>query len=351
MLEIYKNKKIFVTGGTGFKGSWLVSWLLKLGADVYNYSKQMDFPSHFDLLTLKHSRLTNDVNDVRNSFALKEAIQEFQPDLVFHLAAQALVLPSYESSAYTIETNVMGTANLLDACKEIESIKGVCLITTDKVYEESTDIYARREIDKIGANEIYSTSKACCELIAQSYRKLFKEYLRQDIIIATLRAGNVLGGGDFSQYRIIPDYIRAILSEKEFVLRSANSVRPYQYVLDTLYGYLLVGEQVLKENVKMDTSFNFGPDSKNEINGKRLIELANEYYSYDNIKINNEKSILENNYLTLDSTKARKVLEWVPKYDIEQTMKRTMSWYKAWIEDKRILTDWQIEEYIEVDLL
>jgi CDP-glucose 4,6-dehydratase len=305
----------------------------------------MDFPSHFDILCLKHYRLNTNINDIRNSFALKEAIEEFKPDLIFHLAAQSLVLPSYESSAYTIETNVMGTANLLDACKEIESIKGICLITTDKVYEESHDLYGRREIDKIGANEIYSTSKACCELIAESYRKLFKDYLHQDIIISTLRAGNVLGGGDFSQYRIIPDYIRAILSNKEFVLRNPNSIRPYQHALDTLSGYLLVGEQILKENTEMNTSFNFGPDNKNEIDGRKLIELAKKYYGYNNVKINDEKSILENNYLTLDSTKAKRILNWVPKYNIEQTVEKTMSWYKAWIEDKCILTEWQIDEW------
>lgn len=343
--DIYKNKKIFITGGTGFKGSWCIKWLLKLGAIVKNYSLPPEDISHFNNLNLNNT-IENDYSDIRNIISLRESIENFQPDLIIHMAAQALVLSSWENPLQTHETNIQGTVNLLDVCKNIKSIKsikGIVCIVTDKIYENSEDFYPKREIDRLGSNDPYSTSKACVELIAESYRQLYDSK-----IITTCRAGNTIGGGDWSKYRIIPDYVRAIINKKDFILRNPFSVRPYIYILDVLDGYLSTGEQILKRNMKMNEAYNFGPDNKNEISGKILLDLMRKYYLYDNILINAKfGKKLESDYLTLDSTKAWKILNWKPKYDIEQSVEKTMNWYIGWNEYGEAITEEQIDDYME----
>jgi CDP-glucose 4,6-dehydratase len=353
VFEIYKDKKIFVTGGTGFKGSWLVKWLLNLGAKVKNYSLPLYYlgnTKHFKLLNLCGVNNTfYDFADILNYNWLRNSIIEFKPDLIFHIAAQPIVLESFAHPKDTYETNMMGTINLIESCMNVDSLNGICLVTTDKVYSNCNDIYAKREIDELGANDPYSTSKACIELIAESYRNYFRNYLKQqDFIISTVRAGNVIGGGDFGKHRIIPDYIKAIQDKKEFLLRNPYATRPYSFVLDILSGYLKVGEQILNGDCTVNNSFNFS--SKDDgVSNDILINLLQKYYFYDNIKRNyNSQDILEKTYLTLDSTKARKVLNWKSKYNVEQAVRQTMNWYKEYIENNNIITNRQIEEYCGV---
>ena len=351
MFEIYKDKQIFVTGGTGFKGSWLIQWLLKLGAKVKNYSLPLyywDNVKHFELLNLYGLKnMYHDFDNILNYNWLKNSIEEFKPDIIFHLCAQPIVLKSFVKPKETYETNVIGTINLIESCMNVDSLKGICLITTDKVYDNCEDIYSKRETDKLGANDPYSTSKACTELIAESYRHYFKNYLNQDFIISTVRAGNVIGGGDFGEYRLIPDYIRAVFNQNEFLLRNPHAIRPYIFVLDVLNGYLKVGEQILKNNSILNDSFNFGPNDENEISNDVLVDLLQRNYPYNNVKRNyDSQDTLEKNYLTLDSTKARQLLDWKPKYNIEKAIEQTMNWYKEYIENNNVITEKQIKEYI-----
>lgn len=343
--NIYSNKKIFITGHTGFKGSWLTQWLLKLGAIVKGYSLHAEERSHFNLLDLeKKENLENDFYDIRNIAILTESINRFQPDLVFHLAAQPLVLKSYEDHKYTYETNIQGTINLFEACKSCKSIKGIVCITTDKVYKDiENNFYAYRESDEIGAHDPYSTSKACCELIIETYKKQFN-----NLLITSLRAGNVIGGGDFAQDRIIPDYIKSIENKKDFILRNPYSIRPYQYVLDVLKGYLMVGERFLNE--ENTPPLNFGPEQNDIIDNLQLVEELQKYF-YKEIKFSDPLTRkLESNYLSLDSIKAKRLLKWKPKYNIKYAIEKTMKWYEKYIKNNQIITDLQIESYCDGDL-
>lgn len=341
--DIYRGKTIFITGHTGFKGSWLTQWLLKLGAIVKGYSLYpFEEPSHFNLLHLESNQnLNNDYNDIRNLFELKKSIVNFQPDLVFHLAAQATVLDSYNFPKNTFDINIQGLVNLFEACKSVDSIIGIIVVTTDKVYQQTdNNYYFFRENDSLGDgySDPYSASKVCCEILTNTYKKLIPNKL-----ITTVRAGNVLGGGDFGRNRIVPDYIKARVNEKSFTLRNPEAIRPYQHVLDCLNGYLKVGEFFLNgDNI---SSLNFGPDSNSEIKNSKLIELLQFYLSndVDFLWLSENK---EANYLRLTSEKARKVLNWKPKYNIEQTVEKTMKWYNEWIATDNIITDQQIDEFM-----
>jgi CDP-glucose 4,6-dehydratase len=339
--DIYKGKRIFITGHSGFKGSWLTQWLIKLGAIVKGYSLQPEKNSHFNLLGLEEVDLVgNQYGDIRNFIRLEQSIKVFQPDLVFHLAAQPLVLESYKYPIETFDINIMGTVNLLEACKNVESILGIIVITTDKIYKNNeNNYYAYRETDELGAHDPYSTSKACCELIVDNYQSII-----QNKFLTTVRAGNVLGGGDFAENRLIPDYVKAVMNKEKFVLRNPFSTRPYQYILDVLTGYLYVGEEFLNNHNL--PSLNFGPNHYNDIKNIRLIEMVKENLPHD-VEVLRENINLESNYLSLDSTKARKILGWQPKYNIDNTIQKTMQWYKRWIENNEVITNKQIDEYME----
>jgi CDP-glucose 4,6-dehydratase len=340
--KIYKNKNILVTGHTGFKGSWLTQWLIKLGANVTGYSLYPYINSkHFDELQFG-DKIKNNFVDIRDKEKIAKVIDWCKPDLIFHLAAMPIVLNSYNIPAYTYDVNIQGTVNLIESSL-CSTAKGMVCVTTDKVYENAEDIYAKRETDNLGANDPYSTSKACVELIVESFKKINSHFL-----ISTCRGGNTIGGGDYSEYRIIPDYIKAIQDNKEFLLRFPYATRPYIHVLDVLNGYLTVGSKILDTDISANTSFNFGPDIDSEVDNEELLKLMKKYYPYKNIKINHPSmSSFEKNYLSLDSTKARKILKWKPKYNIKQSVQKTMEWYKEYIENGNIITEKQIEEYGE----
>ena len=227
MLDIFKDKKIWVSGHTGFKGSWLTLWLLRLGAIVRGYSLSPEYSNYYHFYNLElndYKNFTQSFNDITNFCSVNNDICRFKPDIIIHLAAQSLVLDSYNHPSNTYNTNITGTSNVLESCREKDYIKGCCIVTTDKVYKNSESIYPMRESDRIGSSDPYYTSKACCELVIDSYRGWFKNYLSQNIIISSCRSGNVIGGGDFAKNRIVPDYIKAVSKGSEFILRNKKEL-------------------------------------------------------------------------------------------------------------------------------
>jgi CDP-glucose 4,6-dehydratase len=347
--NIYEGKKVFLTGHTGFKGSWLRLWLEKLGAEVCGYSLYpTSFPNHYELLyefSLNSSTETLLHQNILNIENLNNQLKKFKPDIVFHLAAQPLVLESYKNPTLTFATNAMGTLNILEACKEVKP-KAIVVITTDKVYEDQNKIYT--ETDKLLGYDPYSASKVCAEVIVDSYRKSFLNKL--NINVATARAGNIIGGGDWAENRIIPDLIRAYEKNKKLILRNPYSIRPWQFILDCLYGYLLMGKALL-EDKKIPNSLNFGPSlGSTSITTSSLIEQCCYYWSALTIyveRINNVNQFHETNSLRLDSSNARIYLNWYPKLTIQESIQWAIEWYKEYYITGKIITLNQINKYCE----
>ncbi|MDH5655975.1 MAG: CDP-glucose 4,6-dehydratase, partial [Spirochaetia bacterium] len=266
--NIYKNKSVFVTGHTGFKGSWLTLWLENLSAKVSGFSLDPEAdPNHWNLISSRAVDVRGDINHFEN---LKAAITEAKPEIVFHLAAQPLVRRSYREPLNTWQTNVAGTANLLEACRSVKSVKAVVVITTDKCYENKEWEWGYRENDRLGGHDPYSASKAACELVVDSYRKSF--FNEKGVLIASARAGNVIGGGDWSEDRLLPDLVRAISEKKILEIRSPGATRPWQHVLDPLAGYLLLGQKLLEGGGEFAEAWNFGPTHEGNRTVKELLE-------------------------------------------------------------------------------
>jgi len=331
--NFYKNKKIFLTGHTGFKGSWMLELLNYLNVEIKGYS--LPPKNNNDLYNLisgnkKCNSIYGDINDFE---LLKKEIFEFQPDLVFHFAAQPLVKYSYAHPIETHKTNYIGTANLLEALKEIKSKCAVVLITTDKVYENQEWDYPYREVDTLGGYDPYSTSKACCELLISSYRNSFYNLgdSNTNIFLSSARAGNVIGGGDWSIDRIIPDIVRSILNNSTLNLRSPYSIRPWQHVLEPLFGYLILGYNLYNSPFKFSQSYNFGPSPNDNLSVNEVAKLAYESWpaknniNYTEVQLNNIEH--ETNILKLDISKAKNELAWYPIYDAKNAIKLTIDWY------------------------
>ncbi|MDA0902621.1 MAG: CDP-glucose 4,6-dehydratase, partial [Proteobacteria bacterium] len=268
--EFYKDKKVFVTGHTGFKGSWFSLLLKSLGSDVTGYALDPETTrdSLFRLAKID-GKIKSHIADIRNFNSLKEILEETKPDIIFHLAAQPLVRESYKYPIYNYETNVMGTVNLLEAAKDLKSLKALVNVTTDKCYENKEWQWPYRENDPLGGYDPYSASKACSEIVTNSYRKSFFEV--KNIGLASARAGNVIGGGDFSKDRIIPDIVESIKNNQNVTLRNPNAVRPWQHVLDVLYGYLLLGQKLYENPKEFSESFNFSPIENKEVNVEEVV--------------------------------------------------------------------------------
>lgn len=349
-LSFWSGKSVFVTGHTGFKGSWLSLWLTSLGAKVHGYSLNPPTdPSLFELLNLSQT-MNSIVGDVRDQEKLTEAMIEAQPQVVFHLAAQPLVRESYRTPIETYEVNVMGTAKVLESARQIPSIKSIVVITTDKCYENGERIWGYREDEPLGGHDPYSNSKACSELVASAYRRSF------DLPVATARAGNVIGGGDWAKDRLIPDCIRAILSGEPVILRSPGSVRPWQHVIEPLSGYLDLARLIFENGSSFCESWNFGPRDDDERTVKEVVDLLCRLWgdgaSYKcTDKCTEEANPLhEASMLRLDCSKSRFRLNWTPKWDLEQALQATVEWTKAWAsgsssEDLRSLMLGQIGDY------
>jgi len=340
MFKIYKDKKVFITGNTGFKGSWLSKWLLMLGADVVGFSHEK-YP-HFDQLGLDAEHKTHLWN-IRNTLKVREILLEEKPDIIFHLAAQPIVSESYRFPLDTYSTNILGTVNLCEAVRELQPKAFIC-ITTDKVYADQPDTPAYRETDILGGYDPYACSKVCMEYIVDSYKKSFLE----NTFVATARAGNVVGGGDWSQDRLIPDLMRAVKANSNFILRNPHHVRPWQHVVDVLAGYLLLGEKLLQRKQEYQGAWNFGPDVDSMITTQQLINKCKSYYPEINNIIGSgpKEQFHETKHLILDSTKARLKLGWKPKWNIDKTLEKTMDWYEEFITCGKLITEEQIINYM-----
>ena len=336
--DAYRGRRVLVTGHTGFKGAWLCEWLLALGADVHGYALQPPTrPSLFAQLKLAKRIASHTVGDVRDLDALSDAMRRVKPDFVFHLAAQPLVRLSYEKPAETFETNVMGTVNVLEAARRVfgrtqfgHQVSVVC-ITTDKVYENNEKGRPFRETDPFGGYDPYSASKGACEIAISSYRRSFFGTPDSPVWVASARAGNVIGGGDWAKDRIVPDAMRALAKGETIPVRNKVSTRPWQHVLEPLGGYLTLGAALVKRE-RFDEvcgGFNFGPDPKANRTVKELVEEMLKWREGAWVDKSDPNAVHEAGLLNLDIRKARKVLGWKPRWDFEETVKNTVQWYAA----------------------
>ena len=351
--DFYSKKKIFIPGHTGFKGSWLCRLLLELGADVYGYSLQPTPEQQlYDLSGIKNN-ITSYYGDIRDFDYLMDCVKQSEPDIIFHLAAQPLVLESYGNPIYTYSTNVMGTVNILEAARKCSNLLSVINVTTDKVYynRETKDGYV--EDDILNGYDPYSNSKSCSELVTSSYRNSF--FSKTDIAVSTCRAGNVIGGGDFSKNRIIPDCYRAVSSGQNIVLRNPNSVRPYQHVLDPLYAYLLTAQKQCLSKEKYEGSYNIGPDKDSNITTGKLADLFCTAWGNGAGWISEQNNITahEANLLYLNCDKAKKHLGWSAVWDIKETVEKTVDWYLCYHngDNVELCIQKQINEFIKEALV
>ncbi len=341
--HIYKGKKVFLTGHTGFKGSWLAYWLLELGAEVAGYSLAPNTqPNHWDLLNLPIQTV---VGDIREGEKLQKAMQNFQPDVVFHLAAQPLVRESYLLPVETFETNVIGTAKVYEAVRSCKRPPVLVSITTDKVYQNNEWVWGYRENDRLGGHDPYSTSKACVELLHESYRKSFFD--KENIRTATARAGNVIGGGDWSKDRLLPDVVKATANQQAVQIRNPQATRPWQHVLEPLSAYLLLGQHLLEGNPKATESWNFASDFEGCVPVQTILDLMQTHWAkvqWTDVSAN--EKLHEANLLQLDSTKAKTVLQWKPIWNIAQTVAVTTNWYRAYYEYGEVNTPKDLKNYV-----
>lgn len=347
-LNIYKDKNVLVTGHTGFKGSWLVICLLNLGANVVGYSlNPKNKKDNFELSKIK-KRIIDIRGDIRNTRKISSIIKKYKIDLVFHLAAQPLVRDSYELPKYTYEVNLMGTINVLEAIRKSDSVKSAVFITTDKCYENVEKLEGYIEEDKLGGHDPYSSSKAACEIAINSYIKSF--FNLQDIFVASVRAGNVIGGGDWSKDRIIPDIIRSYESKKPIKLRSPSSIRPWQHVIEPIFGYLELGSRLYEGERKLTGAWNFGPEEREKFSVYDIVKLCiKDLKNIEVEDISKIKSLHEASKLSLNISKAKKHLNWKPRLSIDKTIDLTLEWYKKYnFEDVYELCTKQINYYVSL---
>ena len=327
----YKGKKVFITGHTGFKGAWMLKTLSLLGAEIKGYALEPQTKNDLFYLIDGEKLCQSVIADLRDKKRLESEIIAFQPDFVFHLAAQPLVRLSYEIPCETFEVNVIGTAHVLDAIKQLQKKCSVVLITTDKVYHNNEWVYPYRETDRLGGYDPYSASKACAELLIDSYRNSFfnaNDYDRHLKGIAVARAGNVIGGGDWSKDRLIPDIVRALISKQPIMVRNPNALRPWQHVLEPVCGYLMLGRQLEKEPVNFAQAYNFGPQSEDALSVEEMVQLAIKEWGSGEYKIDQKPNQPhEAGTLKLDISKVKSELNWVPKLNSKETIKFTLDWY------------------------
>lgn len=325
--SVFNHKNILLTGHTGFKGSWLSIWLLLHNADLVGYALEPKTQYDNYILSSLSSKLKEYIADIRDKDKIFEVVNIEKPEIIFHLAAQPLVLESYKNPLYTIETNVIGTANILEAFRHSQSAKLLVIITTDKVYENRDLNHPFNENDRLGGKDTYSSSKAAAELISKAYQESF--FQDKEKIVVTVRAGNVIGGGDWSEHRIIPDCIKAIENDQNIIVRNPYFVRPWQFVLEPLGGYLLLASKILNGEKHLAGAWNFGPTNNSTLNVIELVQLLINHYGKGSYEVKrDDSSMKEATYLSLDISKARKELNWNPCLTIDEAVRLTVDWYK-----------------------
>ena len=341
--NVYRGRRVLLTGHTGFKGSWLALWLTELGADVTGCSlAPPTSPNHWDLLGLE---IADHRLDVRDAAAIANVIRNAQPELVFHLAAQSLVRRSYRDPVETWSTNVMGSVNVLDACRQATEVRGIVIVTSDKCYENRGWARGYRETDRLGGYDPYSASKAATELVAASYREaLFGSKIAP--LLATGRAGNVIGGGDWSEDRLIPDLVRAVAAGSTLEIRSPNATRPWQHVLEPLSAYLLLGQKLLEGCCECEGGWNFGPGPDDNCTVVEVLKRMRVFWPGLAWQVTQQTQPHEAQLLYLDSNKARKKLGWRPVWPLETTLRATADWYRHYHEDGRAKSRSQLKQYV-----
>lgn len=350
MKGFFKDKKVFITGHTGFKGTWMCKMLINEGAEVTGYAMEpATTPNLFGLSGIKH-KMTSIIGDIRNYESLKQAFDNAQPDIVFHLAAQPIVRESYINPRYTYDTNVMGTVNILECIRTSDCTRSFLNITTDKVYENKEWFWGYRESDPLDGYDPYSNSKSCSELITHSYRSSF--FNKGAVAISTARAGNVIGGGDFAVDRIIPDCFRAIESDTDIIVRNPYSIRPYQHVLEPLFAYLMIAKKQY-ENIQYAGYYNVGPEESDCITTGKLVDLTCQKWERVSGKklqwINkHDGGPHEANFLKLDCSKLKNTFDWKPRWNIDTAIEKAVEWTKIYLEggDINEIMNIQIDDFL-----
>ena len=340
MKSIYQNKRVFITGHTGFKGSWLLALLNNLEAEVAGYA--LEPPTNPNLYSVSGGKklCKSTIGDIRDTYKLHKTITDFQPDFVFHLAAQSIVRVSYEIPAETFDVNSLGVANVLDGIRLLDKPCVGVMITTDKVYQNNESGQPFKETDRLGGYDPYSASKSCAELVIESYRKSFfnpENYTKHHKSIASARSGNVIGGGDWAVDRLIPDIVRALSENKSIQIRNPQAVRPWQHVLDPLHGYLTLGAHMVNEPGKYEEAFNFGPIQHDKLTVKEMAELALKIWGGGNIEFPAlENQPREASILLLDISKTEEKLQWTPKWNAGKALEYSLNWYKEYSTNKKM---------------
>ncbi len=354
----YNGRKVLVTGHTGFKGSWLALWLQELGADVAGFALEPHTDRDNYVVAKVGSAVRDIRGDIRDYETLRNVFEDFRPEFVFHLAAQAIVREGYDNPKQTFDTNIGGTVNLLENCRQSDSVRVIVNITSDKCYENKEWSWGYRECDPMGGYDPYSSSKGCAELVSSAYRNSFFSGISEASsgkVLSTVRAGNVIGGGDWAKDRIVPDCIRFLEAGESIKLRNPGAIRPWQYVLEPLGGYLLLGSMMSKYGQQYAGAWNFGPDRSSTITVEELVRLvvgAWKSGSWESVSADNQPH--EAGLLTLDINKARYKLGWTPCLTVEEAIERTVAWYRACSSratDMSRITREQINSYMEAFLV
>lgn len=344
--EFWRGKRVFITGHTGFKGGWLSLWLQHLGAKVYGYSLEPPTETNlFKVARVAENMKSSTIADIRNTDLLKQSIANAEPEIVFHLAAQPLVRYSYDEPVETYSVNVMGTISLLEAVRATKNIRAVVIVTSDKCYENREWLWGYRENEAMGGYDPYSSSKGCAELVTAAWRKSFFE--SENIAMASARAGNVIGGGDWASDRLVPDFLRALDAGHTLKVRSPDAVRPWQHVLEPIYGYLLLSERLYTDGNAFAEGWNFGSNEESARPVRWIIERLISSIPGASWQYDKSQKPHEANYLKLDSSKAHSRLCWKPRWNLESALERTVEWHLKWRrgEDMLKFTMSQISKY------
>ena len=354
---VFKGRNVLITGHTGFKGSWLSLWLKELNANVVGYAlKPPTEPNLFEILNLERE-IISVIGDIRDLNNLNDTFQKYRPEFIFHLAAQSILRESYDIPKYTYETNVMGTLNVFEAVRNTDSVRVVVNVTSDKCYDNKEWVWGYRETDAMGGFDPYSSSKGCAELLTNAYRhSYFKNQIsgeNKQVSLATVRAGNVIGGGDWAKDRLIPDCIRALSKGETVKIRNPQAIRPWQYVLEPLRGYLTLAVKMLKYGNRYSEAWNFGPSEEDSVTVEEVVHKVLEFWGSGNWEDISQKisdPLHEAKYLRLDCSKARRILDWRPMIDIDKAINFTIDWYRAYYDKSEDINEYtknQINKYLE----